>query len=277
MPSVREVCIKTKADIAKKQASLIGNLIHDAKAFIDSLDKTDIQTILLSGSVSRGDYYPGKFGGMIDLTVMRRPGSGITAEMLFGPNEEPEMPFHCVTVNNIHYQILFLDFIDYTVFQTFDEPRKYAFLESRMLYDENDKYTKELETITKFSYIDQYKLLNGCLGYIAYLLSDYKKDRWYRREAYCQMHENLNTSIRLIVQCMYYINNKYAPAEDRRLYYSYSLDKLPQNYEEAITEVYKQDISSEGDYFRRETAFNTKLLDFVKKNRPISTPTREQV
>jgi hypothetical protein len=76
---------------------------------------------------------------------------------------------------------------------------------------------------------------------------------------------------------MYYINNKYAPAEDRRLYYSYSLDKLPQNYEEAIKEVYKQDICSEGDYFRRETVFNTKLLDFVKKNRPNITSSRENV
>ena len=71
----------------------------------------------------------------------------------------------------------------------------------------------------------------------------------------------------MILQCMYYVNGKYSPAEDRRLYYSYSLDKLPDNYEETMHETYRQDITSEDDYFRRETLFNEVLLDFVMKNR----------
>jgi len=260
--------MKTKELIGKKQASFIENRICDARRFIDSFDKTNIQTILLSGSVARGDFYPGKYGGMTDLTVMKKPGTDITAESLFGPDDEPEIPYHCVTVNDTHYQILFLDVVDRETFQQYNESRKYAFLESKILWDEGDKYAKELVAIEEYSRVDQTKLLDSCLGYIGYLLSDYKKDRWYRREAFCQMHENLNTSIRMILQCMYYVNGKYSPAEDRRLYYSYSLDKLPVNYEETMSEIYRQDITSEDDYFRRESLFNEALLDFVAKNRP---------
>jgi hypothetical protein len=262
-----------KTNIVSKQATFISNLINDTNNYINSLDKTNIQTILLSGSISRGDYYPGKFGGMIDLTVMKIPGSTITAESIFGPNEEPDIPFHCITISNTHYQILFLDFVDFKVFQNFDEPRKFALLESQILYDKDNKYKNELETIIKFSQIEQYKLLNNCIGYISYLLSDYKKDRWHRREAYCQMHENLNTSIRLIIQSIYYLNNKYAPAEDRRLYYSYTLNKKPNNYEEIVNEVYKQLITSEDDYYRRESIFNKVLLEYVLKNRPTTAST----
>ncbi len=269
----REGNMKAKNTIVEQQAGIIKNLINEARDFIHSLDKTAIQTVLLSGSISRGDYYPGKFGGMTDLTIMRKSGFTTTPESLFGPDEEPDIPFHCITINNTHYQILFLEFVDYKVFQTFDEPRKYAFLESEILFDKDNKYKTELKNIIKFSQIDQHKLLNNCLGYIGYLLSDYKKDRWYRRMAFCQMHENLNTAIRLIIQCLYYINGKYAPAEDRRLYYSYSLDKLPINYEDTINEIYRQEITSEEDYFRRESVFNNVLLDFVSTNRPTTAST----
>ena len=49
---------------------------------------------------------------------------------------------------------------------------------------------------TKEAIIEQQKNLEEALGYIHYLISDYKKDRYYRREAFVQMHENLNTAIR---------------------------------------------------------------------------------
>jgi len=265
--------MKTKESIVKKQSALINNLIIDTKKYIQSIDKKEIQTILLSGSVSRGDFNPGKYGGMIDLTVMKKPGSTISVESIFGKDEEPDIPYHCITVNNTHYQILFIDFVDYKAFQTFEEPRKFAFLESQILWDQENRYQKELELIEKYAKIDQAKQLNICLHYIDHLLSDYKKDRWFRRDAFCQMHDNLNTSIRLILNCIYYINGKYAPAEDRKLYYSFSLDKLPKNYEENIIEIFKQIITSESDYNRREKLFNDLFLDFVTKNRPTTAST----
>jgi hypothetical protein len=261
--------MKDIEELKERQSEFISGLISKTRTYINTLDKKELQTILLSGSVSRGDYFPGEFGGKVDIIVLRKPGSILTAEELFGKDEEPEIPYHCVTWNGIGYQILFSDFINENNFIAFDEARKYSFLESQILWDENRLYEKALQGISSLAQNDQTKMLDNCLGYISYLLSDYKKDRWLRRDAFSQMHENLNTSIRLIIQCLFYINNKYSPAEDRRLYYSYSLPILPKNYNEKIRRLFKQVITSKKDYFRREKMFIKWFLDFVNDQRPI--------
>ncbi|MBN1617577.1 MAG: hypothetical protein JW875_09740 [Spirochaetales bacterium] len=254
-----------KETVVKKQASLVNGLIASTREFVNSLDKSEIQTILLSGSVARGDYYPGKYGGMVDLTVMKKPGSNILPEQLFGQDEEPDIPYHCVTVDNAHYQILFTEFVDYRLFQTFEEPRKFALMESVLLWDKDDAYRKELEIIHKYSILDIKKRLDESIGYIEYLLSEYKIDRWYRRDAFLQLHENLNSSIRIMIQCLFYKNSVYAPAEDRRLYYSFSLKYVPPKYEELINRLYAQELASESDYMRREKLFRNDFLSFLKE------------
>ena len=108
------------------------------------------------------------------------------------------------------------------------------------------------------------KNLNNSLGYIHYLISDYKKDRWYRREAFIQLHENLNTAIRAGLKALFYLNGFYSPAEDRALYYSFSLQNLPYNYEELILQIYNQKSDSEDDYFRREKLFMEGIVDFIE-------------
>ncbi len=119
-----------------------------ARDFIKTIDKNDVQTILLSGSVSRGDYCPGIKGGMIDLTVMKKHGSEMTAESLFGKNEKPHIPYHCIPWKGEWFAILFTDFLDNGIFTTcVQESRKFALVESKILYDEDDKYKNELNLI----------------------------------------------------------------------------------------------------------------------------------
>jgi hypothetical protein len=69
------------------------------------------------------------------------------------------------------------------------------------------------------------------------------------------MHNNLNIAIELGINCLYYLNKKYVPAEDRKLYYTYELEKLPNNYEELIVKLLKQKIDSKKDYERRKKLF----------------------
>ncbi|MBN2354211.1 MAG: hypothetical protein JXD23_16705 [Spirochaetales bacterium] len=104
----------------------------------------------------------------------------------------------------------------------------------------------------------------NCLGYIGYLLSDYTKDRWERREAFPQLHANLNTALRAAIKCLYYIHGKYAAPEDRRLYYNCELERLPRNYEKTIEDLFRQEINSESDYRRREALFRKGLLSFCE-------------
>ena len=264
--------MKRKEEIIEQQKDFIASLNNKAVEFINSIDKSEIETILLSGSLSRGDFFPrikdgGDIDGMVDLIVMRKKGSSIKAEDVFGPDQEPPIPFHCVKVNNLWYEILFTDFIDADTFTKYDEPKKFSVLESQILYDPNDSYKNELKKINQFVKADLENNLNNSLGYIHYLVSDYKKDRWYRRDAFIQLHENLNTAIRAGIRALFYLNGVYSPAEDRAIYYSHSLPKIPENYAEVISQTCNQDTDSEEDYFRREKIFMEKIVGFIDSNK----------
>ena len=259
--------MKKLAEIRIQQKEFIENLRNASAEFIKSVDTAEIETVLLSGSVARGDYFPGGFCGMVDLIVMRRPGSIVIATELFGENQEPDIPFHCVRFGDVEFQILFTDFISPERFKSFDEARKFSILESAILYDKNGSYESALSEIKKIQTAECAELLKSRLGYIHYLLSDYKKDRWRRRGAFLQLHENLNTAIRLAVSALYYKNNSYASAEDRQLYYSLSLDRLPENYEPLIIDLKSQRSDSEENYDHREDLFRKTLLAFLEDSK----------
>ena len=260
--------MKNKNEIIIQQKSFIDEMKKEACKLVDSIDKSELETILLSGSVSRGDFFPrknenGGYVGHIDLIVMKKHGSTITAEALFGPDQDPPVPYHCIKVENTWFAILFTDFIDGETFKTFDEARKFSILESQILYDPNKKYENELPKINEIKKQECKTELQNKTGYINYLISDYKTDRWQRRQAYLQLHENLNTAIRMGVYCLYYKNNSYAPAEDRPLYYSLTLNELPDNYSDVIIELKNQTTDSEEDYLRREKLFRNTILQFI--------------
>ena len=262
--------MKNKEFINEQQKDFIQELKNTTLDFINSIDKSEIETILLSGSVSRGDFFPrqkenGEYDGMVDLIVMKKHGSRMTAEEIFGPDQDPPIPYHCVKIDNLWFAILFTDFIDTNMFSQFDEPRKFSILESQILYDPNNSYKNELSKINQFAQEELKNKVNESLGYIHYLISDYKKDRWYRRDAFIQMHENLNTAIRAGVRALFYLNGFYSPAEDRAIYYSHSLSKLPDNYPEVISQTCNQNSDSEEDYFRREKIFMDKIVGFIEK------------
>ncbi len=257
--------MKSKAEIALEQQTFINDIKQKTVDFLYTIDKTKIETILLSGSVARGDFFPGKFSGMVDLTVMKRPGAEISAEEIFGPNEEKNIPFHCINRNGIGYEINFIDFVTIENFKKMSNPAKYSLLESKILYDPNEKFQNELLEINLWSQVDIKRQLNEEFGYIIYLLGDYKVDRWNRRQAYIQMNENLNAAIRTAIHCLYFINGLYWAAEDRNLYYSLSLEKVPQNYSKIIFDLCTQKPDNQNDYYRRESLFKSEILRYIEQ------------
>lgn len=257
--------MKSRTEIAEQQQSFIDSLKQQTIDFLYTIDKTKIETILLSGSVARGDFFPGKFDGMIDLTVMKRQGTEAEAEDIFGKDEDKEIPFHCIKRNGIWYSINFVDFITAERFKQMKIPERNALLESKILYDPNHKYEDELMQINMWSQMDLKKQLHEEFRYMIYLLGEYKVDRWNRRQAYLQMNENLNAAIRTAIHCLYYINGLYWSAEDRNLYYSLSLEKLPENYSRIIVELCTQTPDNEKDYYRRESLFKCEILRFIEQ------------
>ena len=256
--------MRSEKQIKLQQKYFIDSLKKETIEFIENIEKTEIFTILLSGSVARGDYFPGSFGGMIDLIVLKNPKSKITAENIFGKNQNPAIPFHCVKYKNLWFQILFTDFFTAENFSQFEMAKKFSVLESIILFDKNNIFQTELAKIENLKLIECKNELKNKIAYINYLLSPYKTDRWQRRNAFLQMHENLNTAIRAGVECLFYKNNSYCPAEDRLLYYSFSLSNLPQNYKTEIYKLKNQDSNSEENYYKREALFKKLILDFIK-------------
>ena len=146
--------MKTKEVIIEQQKDFIQEMKNKTLALINSIDKSEIETILLSGSVSRADFFPLKkendeYRGHVDLIVMRKKGSCVAAEDIFGPDNDPPVPYHCIKVDHVCYAILFTDFIDTEKFLQLDEPRKFSVLESQILYDPNNSYKNELEKINQ--------------------------------------------------------------------------------------------------------------------------------
>jgi len=250
-------------EVIAMQSPFIRELEERITAFVSSIPKEQLRAILLSGSVARGDYYPGELGGNADLVVMKDDGSSLSAEELFGENIDPGIPYHRIREDAVGYQILFREFVTVERFKPLGEPRKYALLESRALWQKDRCYTEELRAIGEFAKNEIARYLDSSREYISYLLSEYKTDRWRRRQAYPQLHANLNTALQRFVDCLYYKNGKYAPAEDRKLYYSYTLPQTPDGYGELISRVFEQRMMSYDDYLRRERLFKNELLSFI--------------
>lgn len=246
------------SDMYTKNKDNIVRLINHTNNYLKTIEKSNIETILLSGSVIRGDYFYNPLKGCIDLTVMTKENANITAEEIFGKDEIPPIPYHCVQWNGEYFQIAFHEFIDGNRFINLPEAKKYALLESKILFDENKKYENELVKIKKFAKNEQKQLLNNTKGYIDYIVG--KNEKWEKRQAYSSMHQNINFAIHLGLKCLYYKNNKYAPADDRLLYYTFELEKLPGNYERLMEELLQQKYNSKKDYERREKLFKEEFL-----------------
>jgi sugar phosphate isomerase/epimerase len=105
--------------IAVLEVGSIENIINKHKRYGAYARRSiAVEGCLLSGSIARGDFWPGKFGGAVDLTI----------------------------------------------------------------------------------FVDDADRFDAALGHIHYLLSEYKTDRWSRRNAVAQLNQNLNKSIELLIK-----------------------------------------------------------------------------
>lgn len=256
--------MKCLFEIKEKQRKFIDECNFKTKRFLNSIDKGGLEAILISGSVARGDFSPGKYGGNIDLTVMKNKDSTISPEQIFGKDEEPYIPYHCVSHFGQGFQIAFHDILTIDNFHNLDEAKKYSILESKLYWERSSSFSVLRDQVEASLNKELKEKLSEVLGYINYLLSDYKKSRWRSRNAYVQLHSNLNLAIDLSIKGLYYLNRSFSPAEDRRLYYSYDLKRLPNRFNLVIEQLFRQDINSLDDYLRREKIFNNTILKFLE-------------
>lgn len=223
--------------------------------------------MLLSGSVARGDFFPGKLGGMVDLTVFARPGDSATAESVFGPDEAPAIPYHCLKRGDTWFQIWFTKAIDREAFRSLPEARKFALLESQLLWQHRGSYTRLFRQYVEQRDRDLLAWTGPRIDYVRYLISDYKVDRWKRRGETRQLHANLNQAIVSAIGCLYYLNREYTPAEDRLFYHSYTLATKPGGYARLLDRLMSQRFDSIVDYRRREALFKRRFVSFLEDSK----------
>jgi len=252
-------------EVREKQKIFIQNQIEITEEFIRTKlsNVEEIKSVLLSGSVARGTFMPGKFGGAIDLTLIVDDILTFDKEKYLGKMEELR-PEYLIRVNENYFQFVFYDNEKLNNFRNLSEAKKYALLESKIILDKNNEYSKILQNqiikIKETEIIDNLKKTND---YIHYLLSEYKVDRWKKRNAVIQLHSNLNKAVECYIKCLFYKNGFYSPAEDRDLYFSFNLTNLPNDYKKNINEVFKIFDFDIKNYERREKIFKEQLLVFL--------------
>jgi predicted nucleotidyltransferase len=223
----------------------------------------EIQSVLLSGSVARGTFIPGKFGGAVDLTLLVNDVKKFDKEKHLGKMAE-NIPEYFISDNEIFYQFVFFDEKMLNDFETLSESKKFALLESIIIFDKKNLYQKILnEKINKIKSIEISTFMETAKYYITFLLNDYKIDRWKRRDAFIQLHCNLNKAIEIFIKYLFYKNNQYSPADDRYVYFSFDLKKTPDNYYETLLEIFKINNYTIEDYERRDSLFKEKFLSFI--------------
>jgi hypothetical protein len=261
--------MQTLETIRKRQTQFIEEQLGVAEQLIEEYIKPNprIRSCLISGSVARGSYMPGEKGGAIDLIIFVDNLSDFDADDALGPDIEEHIPGHFIQAFGSYFQIKIYDRTYIENFTRQAEAEKFAFFESRVLYDESRSLADDIEKLRAEVADEEIStLLVRSLRYMKYLIGSYKVDRWQRRGAVVQLNKNLCRSFDIAVNCLFYINNLYAPAEDRALYFSYELEKKPDSYERLVEDMtVTRDLTLQG-YREKETLFRERMIAFIEKH-----------
>lgn len=60
------------------------------------MEASNFITLVCLAKDSLGEGENGEYDGMVDLIVMRKKGSKVTAEEIFSPDQDPPIPYHCI-------------------------------------------------------------------------------------------------------------------------------------------------------------------------------------
>lgn len=254
--------------IRKKQEDFIKKQILITNQFIDNNIKTNkqIQSCMISGSVARGTFMPGKESGAIDLILFVENKDDFNANEALGPDLEKHIPGHFIKKDNNFYQIKIYDEQYIFNFIENNEAEKYSFFESRILLDKTkilgETINKLYNEIAKVEISENYQ---RSFRYMNYLINDYKVNRWIKRKAIIQLNQNLTKAINISIKCLFYINGKYSPAEDRALYFSFELEKKPEKYEKIIRNLSLVKELTLVKYMEREKLFKDRIIEYIEQ------------
>ncbi|NPV02529.1 MAG: hypothetical protein HPY53_14235 [Brevinematales bacterium] len=228
--------MKSIRDMIAEQSGFCGGLRRIAQLFAEDIDsKFDVTSILLTGSAARGDARMGKFGILVDLTIISDTGK-LNLQDVYGPDMEPFIPYYCTRFLDTGFQIK-----EETLSHIFDtnkpEPECFALSESVVLttkYPEMDSIIRQLFPKKQGSRRD-----TAMVNYrrYFYLCGEYRYEKWEYREAYPQMAQNFHEAFECFCGFVYAVNGSFIPRKDWLAYLLPEQEIRPDRIDSLIPEL----------------------------------------
>jgi hypothetical protein len=244
--------MKSFLELTREQATEVKYLrsLIDTVVQRSILPNKKILGALLTGSVSRGDARVGPFGLFIDFAIIVRNRNEVDLTALLGPDEKPDLPFHCVTLDgNIGLAVELVEYMELLNIRNKDEASIFAKDESTILFDKEGllkSWKAKYFTITED---DIRKRALVRLFRVGYLIGEYRMEKWERREAWAQLNQNMNEACECFCEFLYCINGSFVPRKDWLVYLTYEQEKKPANLESLMEHLYQS--ASDKDSVRK--------------------------
>ena len=193
---------------------------------------------MVSGSVARGDARRGAFGLAIDLVVVVENRKDIDLDKVFGLNEEPDIPYHCVTIDKQGMQIELTTMEELNNIRSRRESAVFAKWESDIVLDPSGQLRVWKNTafiITddqeRDRALDQFFRFGYCSG-------DYRFEKWAYRGAWTQLAQIANEATECYCNFLFCINGWFIPRKDWLVYFTYELPVKCPEHDSAIDRLY---------------------------------------
>ena len=241
--------MKTFAEVVAEQAEEAGRLRRMAEEICEEKLKREpgILGVLLSGSVARGDARIGPFGVQIDvaLVVERRPD--LDLELLIGPDEEPGIPYHCVSLaEKVGLAVEVVELEELKAVRSRKESEIFARSESVVLFDRTGALgawkagafvvTEEERRLRSLAWLGRYGYLEG---------GDYRFEKWMNRGVYTQVCQNFNEAAECYCAFLLCLNGRFVPRKDWLAYLTYDLPVLPPAHASYMDALYSSRLEEE--------------------------------
>lgn len=236
MAMVMELFVDTKLIRKKKNRpfgkikskNLYEDLIKGAEWMVSQLkDITGVIGITLSGNLSRGY---GDELSEIDLMIYLEK----TIYEKWSQGEAP-VPQGDTFWNGYYFDLEFLSYHEEWD-KKWDLFMKWDASYNKILYDPYKKIIKLLEHKDIFTAREKFQCASASFEKSVYIGS-LVVQQWIKRGDPLAANHLINTAIKGLLKIIFLVNEEYLPPDKWNLNYSYSLDWLPENWRERISEV----------------------------------------
>lgn len=206
----------------------------------------ELTGVILTGSVARGDARIGPFGVLIDLLLVLPPQGQVELNDLFGEDAEPDLPFHCVRLNErVGLQIQVATLPELRDAAQRADAAAFALSEAEVLVDPTGVLQELCSSLSRVPETELESAAMEAFFRFDYLVNDYRYEKWSHREAWTQIAQNMNEATECYCRFLYALNGSRTPRRDWLAYLTYELPVTPATHARIMERLYSSELSPE--------------------------------